>query len=227
MWLRMELLWCCKSKATRLGSVNGWPRHFVSPIGWLLSSLTANFSIQNCTMYCDANKCGPWAECSNDGMCVCIHGRYGKQCQYAMCSNKCVHGTCNNRTGTCDCEANYYGASCNLQLECHAQCIFGICSNDTCICQIGYYGLQCDKQCHSCQNGRCDLANGSCVCDDGYEGADCSTLTTHSQDWAWIIVGILAVLLLIAVTLLLAKRTGMTCLKKPSEYELLAEDLKQ
>ena len=86
-----------------------------------------------------------------------IHGVEGQ------CHNRCSgHGTC-DKTGTCECYANWLGGDCSLRRCPHANA------------WVDYaVGNQQAHQAAECSNrGICDRATGQCACDSGFSGSAC------------------------------------------------------
>ena len=140
-----------------------------------------------------ASDCGSHGHCSDgmqgDGSCVCNPGFIGQTCDncapglgwtpnsstacrlgpglisigegiYVACSG---HGTLNNVTGQCTCDANMTGPGCEVQ-----------------VCEQDQFGEECSGTCRDCApgQGECDGAGttfgtGACRCKDNYSGAEC------------------------------------------------------
>ena len=111
------------------------------------------------------------------------------------CSNQ---GTCDDTTGTCECDFGYQGNTCQgtLMKRCNSVSISKIISIYTFIF-TSYYGwkifLFLDKSCPGglvpCNgNGQCDLTIGVCNCDEGHQGTDCSGNTFDIEFLFYIIL---------------------------------------
>lgn len=105
----------------------------------------------------------------------------GQPCDKAApnCSN---HGTCNPKTGSCTCRANWEGEYCSVDSLCKGvNCNqHGTCHGGTCSCNNGWDGPSCDHAtgCENtpCQNGGTCTPHGgehSCHCPEGYTGDNC------------------------------------------------------
>jgi len=90
----------------------------------------------------------------NNCKCICEECWTGTLCQNRIencitCSPDCgPYGTCNTNTGTCECDNNYSGPTC--------QTFTDPCPNTICV------------------NGKKDYSNCSCNCYNGWTGNDCS-----------------------------------------------------
>ena len=108
-------------------------------------------------------------------------------------ADTCIHGTCVN--GVCQCNTNYYGATCATFCDMHTTCNdHGVCSetDGECLCLYGWVDTSCDVPCTASANcsdhGVCD-SFGDCLCYDGYDGDLCEE---HNVGYSF-----LAVLLLL------------------------------
>ena len=144
--------------------------------------------------------------CMNDGicdlgLCQCRYPYYGDSCQYKHCVPPCEEGSCiettgtcsktcynlcgensecNNQTGLCECEVEYFGDTCQSK-NCTSSCS----NNETCDytrgvcqCKVPYYGNSCQylgRNCVSdCLNGgSCDYRNATCECVGDFKGNSC------------------------------------------------------
>ncbi len=60
-------------------------------------------------------------------------------CKKPLCNGVlCVHGYCDEATGSCVCFPGYYGTNCQVE------CVHGTGSDDGCTCDAGYMGASCD-----------------------------------------------------------------------------------
>jgi hypothetical protein len=142
--------------------------------------------------------CNPASSITVGAQCSCFPGFWGTYC-YDECPGKreissfestyCnEHGTCYDGyagNGTCECDASYYGANCNIRcttLLCNAQgLLMTMCnSNGTCVCletdtqhwdgstcsvcKLGFWGDFCDRTCACSNNGACAKESGVCQC---------------------------------------------------------------
>jgi hypothetical protein len=104
--------------------------------------------------------------CESDGTCVCQLGYVGTECQYRCPggSNPCNvlsgAGTCNSKTGKCECLNNatvgrYAGADCMSCTQgaagptCSDACntLSGTTVGKLCVCNVGFGGPACDREC--------------------------------------------------------------------------------
>ncbi|KAK5574873.1 hypothetical protein RB653_010127 [Dictyostelium firmibasis] len=117
-------------------------------------------------------------------------------CFFLNCTYDCgAFGTCNNRTGVCDCNYNHQGQNCSLPF---VQCPIGsnsiICSGDdnhcnnqtgVCVCDANHQGQSCSVPLKKCPIGLnslvcsggtnyCNNQTGICSCDSNLQGLDCS-----------------------------------------------------
>ena len=119
-------------------------------------------------------------------------GTFGDYCEKSLCPDNCSgHGSCNQLTGTCQCDPGYEGSpSCSGHKPCPHDCSQnGLCSDGMCTCYGGFMGLDCSqKSCgvtncnHATGNGYCNTRTGTCSCKYGYTGADCSIKTCSPAD---------------------------------------------
>ncbi|KAK5574869.1 hypothetical protein RB653_010123 [Dictyostelium firmibasis] len=117
-------------------------------------------------------------------------------CFFLNCTYDCgAFGTCNNRTGVCDCNYDHQGQNCSLPF---VQCPIGsnsiICSGDNnhcnnqtgvCVCDANHQGQSCSVPLKKCPIGLnslicsggtnyCNNQTGICSCDSNLQGLDCS-----------------------------------------------------
>ncbi|WAR16068.1 PTPRT-like protein, partial [Mya arenaria] len=98
-----------------------------------------------CT-YCRNGNCTQKGECTS-----CYDGNYGPLCN-EKCSEDCVGNICNQVDGACQ-----------LQFQCHENCV-RCTDKDTCTeCDVNHYGDLCALVCNTtCKDGRCDIETGRC-----------------------------------------------------------------
>eukprot|EP00800_Vazella_pourtalesii_P015708 TRINITY_DN4310_c1_g1_i2.p1 TRINITY_DN4310_c1_g1~~TRINITY_DN4310_c1_g1_i2.p1 ORF type:complete len:838 (-),score=123.43 TRINITY_DN4310_c1_g1_i2:133-2646(-) len=178
---------------------------------------------------CECNE-----KCMNEGicdlgLCLCRHPYYGDSCQYKRCVLPCEEGSCNETTGTCsktcpnmcggngecndqtgfcECEEEYFGDTCQSK-NCKSSCS----NNETCDytrgvcqCKAPYYGDRCQytgRNCSSdCLNGgSCDYRNATCECVGGFEGNSCEIthLVPENNLHIYIIVAVCLSVVLVAL----------------------------
>jgi type II secretory pathway pseudopilin PulG len=104
--------------------------------------------------------------CESDGTCVCQLGYVGTECQYRCpggsnpCNALSGAGTCNPKTGKCECLNNatagrYAGADCMSCTQgaagptCSDACntLSGTTVGKLCVCNVGFGGPACDREC--------------------------------------------------------------------------------
>lgn len=103
--------------------------------------------------------------------CLCS---YSSSCD-TPCVPACVNGACVG--GTCACNSNYEGATCNMTIPCiYGACVHGSCWLGLCVCNAGWSGLNCNYSTCFCVHGSC--ATGSCVCSTGWTGPICNTTSS-------------------------------------------------
>ena len=92
------------------------------------------------------------------------------------CSNQ---GTCDDTTGTCECDFGYEGNTCQgtlmkkMQLSPNLKTIYNYCGWK--IFLFSFLDKSCPGGLVPCNgNGQCDLTIGVCNCDEGHQGSDCS-----------------------------------------------------
>ena len=133
---------------------------------------------------CSGVTCEPWQTCREiDGVCI-----GSDPCDL----NPCVHGTCDNTTGSavCICNGGWLGTLCDQQDLCYEVTCSdnGVCkpADGTCQCNAGYDGATCNAcasgymgyptcvddlcynvDCHG--HGSCNQADGTCSCDTGFD----------------------------------------------------------
>ena len=206
---------------------------------------------------CECNE-----TCMNDGICdlgrcQCKASYYGDSCQYKHCVPPCEEGSCiettgtcsrtcpnmcgengecNNQTGLCECEVEYFGDTCQSK-NCTSSCS----NNETCDytrgvcqCKAPYYGDSCQylgRNCTSdCLNGgSCDYRNATCECVDGFMGNSCeidlSLLEANLHVYIAVAVCLLVVLIalvgLIVLLCLLVWRVNRTSKKSTSSKDII------
>eukprot|EP01126_Amoeba_proteus_P055851 TRINITY_DN6956_c0_g1_i3.p1 TRINITY_DN6956_c0_g1~~TRINITY_DN6956_c0_g1_i3.p1 ORF type:complete len:367 (-),score=60.05 TRINITY_DN6956_c0_g1_i3:112-1212(-) len=118
------------------------------------------------------DNCGLNQSCV-EGKCISTFSEEDKR---SPCNSSCVHGICNNQTGTCTCELGWTGVDCSLDF-CSSPCLHGWYNlkNRTCECQAGWSDPTCGTfACDPpCVNGTCHERIGICICDGGYTGDRC------------------------------------------------------
>jgi hypothetical protein len=107
----------------------------------------------------------------------------------AYCAaQKSQHAYCDEASGECLCDANYYGSKCATYCT-NSTCSYqGTCSSSgTCLCQSPYYGSACNVYCvnslNCSSNGMCNK-NGGCTCNTNFYGS-VSTLHYLSKDLSY------------------------------------------
>jgi hypothetical protein len=116
-------------------------------------------SVYTCSgvAYSDLNTCSGFGECIAPDVCLCVAGRTGMNCEFAICGgpldpDTCSgHGICDSQT-SCLCDDNYGGPRCSLP-----KC-FSILADDDSVCNY---------------EGAC-IAPDACVCNSYRDGPDCS-----------------------------------------------------
>ncbi|XP_052249684.1 uncharacterized protein LOC127857318 [Dreissena polymorpha] len=138
------------------------------------------------------------------GVCTaCSDNKYGNGCN-TPCNCNTTNAlvstqTCNHVNGTCLCNAQWEGATCEADID---ECKLGThncrqnstCANNngsfTCPCNIGYtgvsgvceacvdgnWGVQCNRSCECVANNTqtpCDKVTGVCTCKTGWKGTTC------------------------------------------------------
>jgi hypothetical protein len=115
----------------------------------------------------------------------------------SACPGGCSgHGTCDEETGTCDCEPSFTGKDCTYEIC--GSCVHGLCHENKCICQMDektelpmFFGESCEyRECPGVSfangtvrvpcsgNGKClstggGLSDAACDCQDGFSGLGC------------------------------------------------------
>ncbi|KAH3710310.1 hypothetical protein DPMN_069785 [Dreissena polymorpha] len=156
------------------------------------------------------HNCQTIARCSNThGSFTCLFetacsdNKYGNGCN-TPCNCNTTNAlvstqTCNHVNGTCLCNAQWEGATCEADID---ECKLGThncrqnstCANNngsfTCPCNIGYtgvsgvcetcvdgnWGVQCNRSCECVANNTqttCDKVTGVCTCKTGWKGTTC------------------------------------------------------
>lgn len=108
------------------------------------------------------------------------------QCTNVTCGahSTCVDGSCpcnsNWTGGSCNvCASGYYGASCTLCPNCgaHGTCLDTLAGDGTCSCTLHYSGADCSTF-NSCSGVTCgahsSCVGGSCVCNSNWAGESCN-----------------------------------------------------
>ena len=172
--------------------------------------------------------------CMNDGICdlgrcQCKAPYYGDSCQYKDCVPPCEEGSCiettgtcsktcpnmcgengecNNQTGLCECEVEYFGDTCQSK-NCTSYCS----NNETCDytrgvcqCKAPYYGDSCQylgRNCISdCLNGgSCDYRNATCECVDGFTGNSCEITLSLLEANLHVYIAVAVCLLVVLIAL--------------------------
>ncbi|XP_041468818.1 delta-like protein 1 [Lytechinus variegatus] len=99
--------------------------------------------------------------CNNQGQRVCMEGWDGVWCDKAVCSEECVHGSC-DEPNTCKCDNGYKGAACD-QCQTYEGCEHGTCNEPgDCICDEGWGGLLCTTDLNYCTNHQPCLNGATC-----------------------------------------------------------------
>nr|ABG00198.1 Delta [Paracentrotus lividus] len=122
--------------------------------------------------------------CNNQGERVCMDGWEGTWCDQAVCSEGCVHGSCDS-PNSCRCENGYKGAACD-QCETYAGCQRGTCTvPGECICESGWGGILCDRDLNYCTHQQPCMNGGTCrnegplsfqcYCPPSFTGQTCET----------------------------------------------------
>ncbi|XP_009891637.1 PREDICTED: scavenger receptor class F member 2, partial [Charadrius vociferus] len=83
----------------------------------------------------------------------------------------CKHGKCDQKTGKCTCEPNWWGPQCSSSCYCshNSQCDQ---QTGNCLCQPVWWGRGCNNQC-SCNNSPCEQFTGRCQCRERTFGPRC------------------------------------------------------
>ena len=132
-----------------------------------------------CAPGCRNGYCSVPGECTchpNYGgdLCdVCLPGWSGVNCTVAVCSDSCLHGSCNEQPGACVCDDGWTDVNCSTPI-CDT-CVNGNCTlPDTCTCNAGWSDVNCTTAVCAlgCRHGSCSQP-GTCVCDDSWDGALC------------------------------------------------------
>ncbi|EGC39162.1 hypothetical protein DICPUDRAFT_148102 [Dictyostelium purpureum] len=178
----------------------------------------------NCTADClNEGKCDTLT-----GTCNCMKGFEGTDCSGISCSSQCLNGgSCNTTIGECICNNGFEGTDCGIAL-CSLTCLNGGSCNTTigkCICSNGFEGTDCSGiSCSSeCLNGgSCNTTIGKCICTNDSTSNDCSKKKNKTNVGVIVgpIVGGLAFLAAIIVTIFLVKRKRISKKsQKPTELK--------
>ena len=137
------------------------------------------------------NRCNKNGLCNRFGTCDCFKGFMGAECSLKTCpygptitgiavgedslhdtTTECSgKGSCNYKTGNCDCYPNYNGPSCN-RMSCFNNCSGrGVCTSLR-VAATENDGFHFNRSTVYSQ-WDADLFQG-CKCDPGWSGADCS-----------------------------------------------------
>eukprot|EP00818_Percolomonas_sp_WS_P009085 CAMPEP_0117439360 /NCGR_PEP_ID=MMETSP0759-20121206/2525_1 /TAXON_ID=63605 /ORGANISM="Percolomonas cosmopolitus, Strain WS" /LENGTH=1350 /DNA_ID=CAMNT_0005231073 /DNA_START=35 /DNA_END=4087 /DNA_ORIENTATION=+ len=208
--------------------------------------------------FCEDTRCGGLSSlhpqvcsgrgvCASNGMCDCLDGYTGAECEHAICNgeapgpNLCSgHGDCSH-PDICICQPNYSGRWCELPLcynltqgspeVCSRR---GVCSDvNTCSCKPGFYGSECENEfnCHGkfqsdtnvCSGRGLCLRDGSCKCDQNYTGEECqlniSTIIQVSLAVGFALL-LLACIVITTVTLFCCARQHRRYKRASHEKEL-------
>ncbi|CAG9335039.1 unnamed protein product [Blepharisma stoltei] len=181
---------CSVTNPPKISSIST-PENTTNPI-----LLQENFELHgNCP-----SNCRNRGVCEND-KCICLPEYFGVSCEFRHCPYSCgseqSRGSCNHKTGKCDCFENFGGENCEFacpygcpdgfkctgdytcncegcelpkySLNCNEQ---GTLVGEECHCLPGFCGKFCDAKCPDC-SGHGKYKGSCCECDDGYFGANC------------------------------------------------------
>ncbi|KAL3276697.1 hypothetical protein HHI36_012067 [Cryptolaemus montrouzieri] len=89
---------------------------------------------------------------------ACEPMRWGKDCKFECL---CQHGSCNPRTGRCDCPSGWFGTRCEL------------------LCLEGFYGKHCINRCNCGERELCSPETGECIQKSTHRQEHQSTRAIH------------------------------------------------
>ncbi|CCW62260.1 unnamed protein product [Phytomonas sp. EM1] len=134
-----------------------------------------NFFGYNCSVECNAEKCGPNGICDmHTGACICHEGFAGDRCN--ECAEWLLPIKLNPQcTLECNLTMNTDECACNLSI--------GRCTN----CSKGQRGFACNYSKSNCGPHRVyDPVNDTCVCENGWSGAMCDVAAKCSMRGVWL-----------------------------------------
>ncbi|XP_041372324.1 uncharacterized protein LOC121385635 isoform X2 [Gigantopelta aegis] len=121
-------------------------------------------------------QCENGGTCSH-GVCRCLTGYHGDQCETPICTSGCQNGGQCVGPDLCACSLAYTGSTCETPV-CEPECRNGgrCISPGKCSCPYGYLQPRCKPVCSMmCYNGGRCARHNVCRCKKGYTGKDCST----------------------------------------------------
>lgn len=140
---------------------------------------------------CAANQCTQPSDCDDGLVCNGVETCAGNTCQFGTPNNCGGHGTCQEPSGACECDAGYHNenATC-LKDQCTTpeECDDGVACNGTEQCVGGGCTAGTAVTCGA--NSTCEEPDGTCACDDGFvdDGtgvcvAELEIIGSYTDDW--------------------------------------------